>query len=222
MRTFEEIFTIAADRKGNLDDRLSEMDLPKSNSQLAAIPDDRWLSCMTRYVFNAGFNWHVVKNMWPGFEEAFEGFDVGYCSMLNDEDLGRLVSDKRIVRYGQKIRAVQQNAEFVNQLFAEYGGAGVFFGEWPSNNYVGLLSLIKQRGSRLGGNTGQYFLRTMGVDSFILSYDVSARLVAEGVVDKVSFSKKSMEAIQTAFNAWHEQSGRSLKEISRVLAYSIG
>ena len=45
-----------------------------------------------------------------------------------------------------------------------------------------LLRLIAKQGSRLGAVTGQRMLRSMGRDSFILSQDVTARLIAEGVV----------------------------------------
>ncbi len=222
MRNFEEIYAIAAERKGGEEALEARLDIPKPGSELAAIADDRWLSCMAKCVFQAGFNWKVVDHMWPGFEEVFGGFDPGRCAMLNDDDLARLVTDKRIVRHGTKIRSVQQNAVFVTELAKEYGGVGKAFGGWPSSDYVGLLALLKKRGSRLGGNSGQYFLRFMGVDSFILSRDMVARLVAEGIVDKTPSSQKAMAAVQQAFNAWKAESTRSLTEISRVLAMSIG
>ena len=222
MRSFEAIYTIASERKGGKEALEALLDKPKSRSQLAALPDDRWLSRMAKCVFQAGFNWKVVENMWPGFEAAFEGFDLGRCAMLNDDDLARLVTDTRIVRHGTKIRSVQQNAVFLAGFARDHGGAGKAFGSWPSTDYVGLLALLKKRGSRLGGNTGQYFLRFMGVDGFILSRDVVARLVAENVIDKAPSSQQSMIAVQDAFNAWQTESTRSLTEISRVLAMSVG
>ena len=222
MRSFEDIRAIAAGRHDDLDKRLAALEPPKSAKKLAAIPDDRWLSCMTKCVFQAGFNWKVVDNMWPGFEAAFDGFDIGRCAMLNDDDIARLTKDTRIVRNGMKIRSVHENAVFVGALAKEHGGVGRFFGGWPAEDYVGLLAELKKRGSRLGGATGQYFLRFMGVDSFILSRDVTARLIAEGVIDKAPSSQKAMAAVQDAFNAWREQSGRPFNEISRVLALSIG
>ena len=222
MRKFEEFYTMAAKRKDGKDALEALLDKPKSSSELVALPDDRWLSCMAKCVFQAGFNWKVVNSMWPGFEEAFEGFDIGHCAMLNDDDLDRLVADTRIVRHGAKIRSVQQNAVFVAELAREHGGAGKAFGNWPSTDYVGLLAMLKKRGSRLGGNTGQYFLRFMGVDSFILSRDVIARLVAEGIIDSAPSSQKAMTEVQEAFNVWQSESTRSLTEISRVLAMSIG
>jgi len=222
MRNFEDLYSIAAERKGGKEALEALLNTPVSTSKLIAVPDDRWLSCMAKCVFQAGFNWKVVEGMWPGFEQAFKGFDPGYCAMLNDDDLARLVTDTRIVRHGTKIRSVQQNAVFIADLAKEYGGVGRAVAHWPPTDYVGLLAMLKKRGSRLGGNTGQYFLRFMGVDSFILSRDVIARLVAEGILDKAPSSQKAMAAVQEAFNAWHTESGRSLTEISRVLAMSTG
>jgi len=222
MRTFNKIFDIAAERKGGDNALNTLLEPPKSITELESIGDDRWLSCMTKCTFQAGFNWKVVENMWPGFEAAFNGFDIGHCVMLNDEDFDRLVSNKRIVRYGAKIRAVQQNAQFISDLIREHDSAGAAIARWPSNDYSGLLSMLKKRGTRLGGNTGQYFLRFMGVDGYILSRDVIARLIAEGVIEKAPTSQRAIIAVQNAFNKWQQQSGRSLTEISRVLAMSIG
>ncbi len=222
MRSFEEIFAIAADRKGGAEALEALLEPPLPASDLAAIPDDRWLACAAKCIFNAGFNWKVVEAMWPGFEAAFEGFDIGRCAMLNDDDIARLSSDSRIVRHGTKIRSVQENAVFFRDLAAEHGSVGGFVANWPADDYAGLLELLKKRGSRLGGNTGQYFLRFMGADSYVLSRDVVARLIAEGVVDKEPTSKAAMKSVQAAFNGWAKDSGRSMKEISRTLAMSIG
>ena len=192
------------------------------NAALASVPDDRVLSAMAARIFSAGFVWRVIEQKWPGFEEAFAGFDVGRCAMMDDDWFDSLVADKRIVRNAAKIRSVQENAVFLSDLAKEHGGAGAAFANWPAEDYVGLLELMKTRGSRIGGTTGQYFLRFSGVDSFILSKDVVGRLIAEGVVEKPPTSKKAMAATQAAFNEWRAQSDRSLKEVSRVLALSIG
>jgi 3-methyladenine DNA glycosylase Tag len=221
MRSFPEIYDLAIQRKGSADEIEAHVMRPKGSDEIAAMPDDRYLALMTKCIFQAGFNWKVVEAMWPGFEAAFEGFDIAYCAMLHDEDFERLVSDERIVRHGPKIKAVQDNARFVADLAEEHGSAGRFFADWPVEDYVGLLDLLKKRGTRLGGNTGQYFLRFAGVDSFILSQSVVNRLIAEGVVDKAPSSARQMAAVKKAFNTWKEQSGRSLTEISRVLAVSI-
>ncbi|MEO0910938.1 MAG: 3-methyladenine DNA glycosylase, partial [Pseudomonadota bacterium] len=67
----------------------------------------------------------------------------------------------------------------------------------------------------------QYFLRFMGADCYILSRDVTAALVREGVVDKQPTSKKAMVQVQEAFNSWMEESDFGLTQVSRILARSI-
>ncbi|MEQ9242426.1 DNA-3-methyladenine glycosylase I [Roseovarius indicus] len=220
MRSFKEIFTIAADRKGGPDALEALLETPRTPAELAAIPEDRWLAQFTKSIFQAGFNWKVIENKWEGFETAFDGFDVGRCAFMDDDKFDALVADKSIVRNPIKIATVRDNAAFLLDLRDE-GGPGRVLGGWPSEDYAALLDMLKKRGSHLGGNAGQYAMRFMGRDSYIMSRDVVARLVAEGIIDKQPSSKTAMKAVQAAFNTWMEQSGRSLTEISRVLAMSV-
>jgi len=218
MRSFDDILAIAAERKGGAKAVLGDAAPPKSAEELAAIPDDRWLSQMTKSVFQAGFNWAVIENKWDGFETAFRQFDVGAAAFMAEDWFEELVQDTRIVRNAKKIRAVQQNAELIQSA----GGFGRKIGDWPQSDYVGLVRWLSKGGSHLGGTTAQYYLRIMGKDSFILSRDVTARLIAEGVIDKPATSQKAMRAVQEAFDTWVEQSGHSLTTVSRVLAQSTG
>ncbi|WP_372885745.1 DNA-3-methyladenine glycosylase I [Shimia sp.] len=218
MRHFDELFDIAAQRKGGAE-ALAAL-LTRPDPEVTTLPEDRWLAIMTKCIFQAGFNWKVVDNKWPGFEAAFHGFDVDRCAFLHDEDLDRLMADTAIVRNAPKIRTVIDNAHFLQALRGE-GGAGAVLGGWPSTDYVGLLARLRKDGARLGGMSGQYAMRFAGRDAFILSRDVTARLIAEGVIDRPASSKGALAAVQAAFNDWMEQSGRSLTEISRVLAMSL-
>lgn len=218
MRSFQDLYDIAADHKGG-PEALEAM-IPKPDPNVSQLPEDRWLSLFTKGVFQAGFSWKVIEAKWEGFEEAFHGFDVDRCAFLHDEDMDRLMSNAAIVRNGPKIRTVIENAHFLQGLRAD-GGAGKVIGGWPSEDFIGLLEMLKKNGSRLGGMTGQYAMRFAGRDAFILSRDVSARLIAEGVIDKPATSKTAMKAVQGAFNTWMQQSGRGLTEVSRVLAFTV-
>ena len=221
MRSFDEIYAIAAERKGGPDALEALLPTPEPPGALAKIGDDRLLADMTKWIFRSGFSWKVIETKWDGFEAAFDGFQPRRLRMLSDDDLASLAQDTRIVRNAQKIASVPVNAALLCDLADERGTAAKFFADWPDDNYVELLQLLEKRGSRLGGNTGQYFLRYIGKDAFITTRDVSAALVREGVVDKPPKSKTAMCAVQEAFNAWHADSGRPLSQISRVLACSI-
>jgi 3-methyladenine DNA glycosylase Tag len=200
---------------------LSQMPPPLLPAALAAIPDDRWLSAATKAIFCAGFNWQVVENKWNGFEEAFEGFDLGRWVLSTDDDLAALVSDTRVIRNGAKLASVARNARFFAGISRENGGFGRFIANWPVTDQIGLTAALHKGGDRLGGNTALFFLRSMGKDCFILSKDVLAALRFDGVIEGGATSKKAQASIQAAFNAWHKETGLTMTALSRVLARSI-
>jgi 3-methyladenine DNA glycosylase Tag len=220
MDDFDTILDRAIARHGGEDAIEQRLYKVKSARQLANTKDDRWLAEIAKRVFQAGFVWKVIEAKWPGFEEAFNGFDVSYVAHLSDEHIDALLQDTRIVRNGQKIIAVRDNAILLSELRQEHGSAARFFANWPADDLVGLLELMKKRGNRLGGMTGCYFLRFMGKECFILSKDVTAALIRMGVVDKAPTSKAALQKVQSAFNSWKEESGRSMTHISQILAMS--
>ena len=222
MKRFAKLYDLAASRKGGEKALESMITKPKSAAALASVPDDRWLSGMAKAVFRAGFNWKVVENKWSGTEAAFDGFDPHAVAFMSDDDLDVLVKDERIIRHWKKLKAIRVNAQYVVDLAAEHGSAAKYFAHYPATEYVGLLRDIKERASYLGGSTGQYFLREMGKDSFILSRDVVAALKREKVFDGAHTSKTSQAAIQAAFNHWVDDGGRTLTRVSRVLAFTVG
>ncbi|MCK0143270.1 DNA-3-methyladenine glycosylase I [Aliiroseovarius sp. F20344] len=221
MRRFDDILMMAVERKGSFGAVLDGIEKPKSADELAALDDSAWLACFAKGVFQAGLAWQVIVNKWDGIEEAFHGFDIGRCAMMSDDWFDTLLADTRVIRSAPKIRAIQENAVFIQSVASEAGSFGRKIGEWPAEDYFGLLDWLKANGARLGGNTGAYALRMMGRDGFMMTRDVVARLVAEGVIEKAPTSKAAKAAVQAAFNRWHEESGRSFTEISRILAYSI-
>ncbi|MDP1631502.1 MAG: DNA-3-methyladenine glycosylase I [Caulobacter sp.] len=221
MRAFAEIRAEAADRKGGEAALAALLPTMKTAAELAAIGDDRWLSMLSRCVFQAGFSWTVVETKWPGFEEAFWGFDPGRCRMMSDEDLDALLKDKRIIRNGAKVASVRTNAALVVDLAAEHGSAASAFANWPAGDFIGLLDVLKVRGDRLGGNAGMIAMRFMGRDGWVTSADMVKALVREGVISGSPDSKTARRAIQAAFDQWAAESGAPFAHISRVLAMSV-
>lgn len=221
MRSFAELYERAARRKGGAAVLETLIPTVSSAAELRAITDDRWLANMTQGVFQAGFVWRVVELKWPGFEAALHAFDPHAVAYLSDENIEKLATDTRIIRHHSKLLATRANAQFVLDLATEHGSTGAFFAASQPRCYADLLTVLKKRGARLGGMTGQYFLRRMGLDSWVLSQDVVRVLVDEGVLHRPPSSLRDLAAVQTAFDGWCEQSGRGLTAVSRVLALSI-
>ena len=221
MDTFASIFERAAQRKGGAAALEALLPHAAGAGALEALPDDRYLAEMTKCVFRSGFVWKIIETKWPAFEAAFHEFDVATCAMLSDEELERLAGNEAIVRHAKKIQSVRQNAAYILDVRDAHGSFGSYLAAWPVDDIVGLWDELKRRGSRLGGQTGRFFLRFVGKDTPVLSADVVTALIAQGVVEKTPTSKKALRQTQDAFNAWRAESGRDLCQISRVLACSV-
>jgi len=220
VETFAKIYKRAAARKGG-EKALELMLRPvQESTDLTKISDADVLAEMTKCVFRSGFVWKIIEAKWPGFQTAFSDFDVMHCAMLADEDLEVLQGNAEIVRHGKKIASVRANAQYILDVRADYGSFNQFLSQWPDDDFIGLWEHLKKNGSRLGGQTGRYFLRFIGYDTPMLSRDVVTALIKADVVDKDPTSKKAQQSVQDAFITWQHESKRSLKEISRVLALS--
>jgi 3-methyladenine DNA glycosylase Tag len=223
MARFADIRARAEKRKGGSAVLKSLLGAVPDNRALAKVADDRILSTMTERVFAAGFVWRVIEQKWPGFEAAFLGFEPKRLLFQPDDFWHDLASDNRIVRNPQKIKSVRDNAAFVDRVSKEHGGFGKFLAEWPADDQVGLMAYFAKHGSRLGGNTGQYLLRWLGWDSFILSHDMVLALRDAGLdIGDNPSSKKDLAAIQEQINRWAGESGLPRAHISRILSLSIG
>ncbi|WP_375752312.1 DNA-3-methyladenine glycosylase I [Vibrio sp. HN007] len=222
MEKFESIYHRAAERKGG-EQRLEELlSKPLTKEKVAAIPNDRWLSAFTMKVFQCGISWDVVRKKWPNFEEAFFGFKVEPLLMLSDEQWEEKAKNPAIIRHLTKVMSIPANADMIHSASIEHGSFGEMVANWPSEDITGLWEYLKKNGSRLGGNTGPYALRTLGIDTFILSSDVESHLRNIGVIDSGRRTKKAQNAACKAFAEWQQESGRSLAEISQTIAFSCG
>jgi 3-methyladenine DNA glycosylase Tag len=223
MTPFKTIRARAARRKGGEAALAALLPRVAGPKVLARLGDDRVLAEMTKRIFSAGFVWSVIEAKWPGFEKAFLGFAPQRLLAQPDEFWEKLASDQRIVRNPQKIMAVLANAGFVADIAREHGSFGRFLAEWPPDDQVGLIELLGKRGARLGGRTGQYFLRFIGRDGFVTSTDVVACLRDAGLdIAESPSSKKDLRKIQDQFNAWAKETGLPYTHLSRICAMSIG
>lgn len=230
---FSDLYQRAAERKGGakaLELLLGHKIIGKTLYQdsaaqqsVAKLSDDRVLSAFTKQIFKSGFVWRVVENKWPNFEETFFDFTIEKILMMGDEMLERKAADPKIIRNYNKVKTIKANAQMMfdhtidnNKSFAQ------FIADWPSSDIIGLWAYLKKNGQRLGGNTGPYALRLLGKDTFILSSDVEAYLRAKKIIDGGIQSKKSLTAIQEFFNQLQKESGYSLTQLSRLIAFASG
>lgn len=222
LESFDALYQRAAERKGGAGKLEMLVSKPKSEAALRKTGDDRILAAFSKKVFQSGFVWRVVEDKWPDFETVFFGFDIDKVLLMPDEMLEKKAQDPSIIRNFTKVKTIRENALMIDSVRREHGSFATFLANWPTDDIVGLWAYLKKHGARLGGNTGAYSLRAIGKDTFVLSRDVQAYFEQRKIIEGSATSKRSMHAMQDAFNTFAQQSGRSLREISQIIAYSVG
>ena len=221
MQDFQWMLEYGINRFGSLAALEARLPIPATAAQLTAVSDDRYLSLMALRVFRAGLRHSVVDAKWPNFEEVFWGFDPEKVVLMSAEHIERLMQDTRIIRHLGKLKSVPRNAQMLLDVSREHGSFGVFLAQWPEQDIVGLWRYLSKQGYQLGGLSAPRFLRMAGKDTFVLSNDVVAALVAQDIVTKNPTSQRDLSAVQEAFNIWQTQSGRPLCQISMLLALTV-
>ncbi|WP_016954159.1 DNA-3-methyladenine glycosylase I [Catenovulum agarivorans] len=224
MENFDNIIERAAKRKGGSEAWLmSFVGKPLTADAVAHISDDRFLAEFSKKVFQSGFVWRVVENKWPNFERLFFNFDIEKILMMPAELLENKATDPSIIRNGKKVQSIYENALMIHDVQIEHKKSfSQFVADWSSDDIVGLWGYLKKHGCRLGGNTGPYALRALGVDTFLLTQDVEGYFRANKLIDGGATSKRSLQQLQEGFNYWRQQTGLSFQALSQILAMSVG
>jgi len=193
----------------------------KSPAQLKQEGDDRYLSLMSLRIFRAGLKHEMVDAKWPAFETAFHGFDPRRVRAMSDEEVENLMKDARLIRHLGKLKAVHANAAALCDLAAEQGSFGVWLAQWPPAEIVRLWDELGKRFSQLGGNSGPYFLRMVGKDTFVLTPYVVTALNHWGAFKGEPKNKGDRAKVQTQFNEWATETRLPLAHLSMTLAASV-
>lgn len=192
-----------------------------ASAELRAVPDDRYLSLMSRRIFRAGLKHSLVDAKWPAFEDAFRGFELPAVCALTDEDIDALMRDGRLIRHFGKLRSVRDNAAAMMAIGREHGGFAAWLADWPEGEVVGLWAELGRRFSQMGGNSGPAFLRMAGKDTFLLTDFVVRALNHWGAFDGTPKTRKDRDVIQARFNDWAAETGRPRAHLSMILAASV-
>jgi hypothetical protein len=119
-----------------------------------------YLEVLTKAAFQSGISWKVIDSKWPGFRQAFHGFDPRWVAGLEPPDIDRLAQDTRIVRNRRKIEATVHNARTMLDLDREHGGFRTYLRS--HEDFDATVVDIRKRFKFLGDVGTYYFLYVVG------------------------------------------------------------
>jgi 3-methyladenine DNA glycosylase Tag len=126
-----------------------------------------------------------------------------------------------VIRHLGKLKAVHANAAAMIDLAAEHGSCGAYLAGWPGDHVVGLWEDLAKRFHQMGGNSGAYFLRMAGKDTFIITYAVVKALNHWRLFKGEPKGKRDRAAVETIFNEWAAETKLPLAHLSMIAAVSL-
>ena len=115
-----------------------------------------YLEVLSKAVFESGMSWRVVESKWPGFHEAFAGFDPETVASFTPDDVDRLATDTRIIRNRRKIEATIHNAAALIEIDREFDGMHNYL--HSIDGFEPLMQDMRKRFKHLGAFGVYYFL----------------------------------------------------------------
>lgn len=112
--------------------------------------DNGYFEELTQAIFQAGFSWQVIRDRWPSFQRAFDGFDIATVAGYGEPDIERLAADAGIVRNRRKIEASVHNARVMWELIQEHGSFHAYLRSLDGLDYAGRRKELGDRFKNLG------------------------------------------------------------------------
>jgi DNA-3-methyladenine glycosylase I len=125
--------------------------------------DDEYFERMCHAVFQAGLNWKMVENKWPGFRKAFADFSIEKVAKYGESDVQKLMGDRRIIRNEKKIRSVIFNARAFQNIQKEYKSFPKYMSSFRGAER-GLQNDIEERFKHLGPSSARMYLWMVGMN----------------------------------------------------------
>lgn len=142
--SFEQVIQSVCERHGGWARQEQKAVTPLAAEAIRNVPDDRWLSAMSKCIFQVGFNWDLIEKKWPHFEDTFHQFKIARLVMQSDEDIDNLMSVDGIVKNYAKLKSIRDNAYFLQRITSEYLGVGIYFSTWETEHYVDNLRYLQK------------------------------------------------------------------------------
>ena len=126
--------------------------------------DAGFLDTQARIIFMGGLNRQVVDGKWPGFREAFSGFDVDAVASMEDQAVDALTADDRVIKYRAKLQAVVKNARTMRELAAEHGSFRDYVDSLVATGLELATRTLSQHFSYVSQEGARHWLYSTGYD----------------------------------------------------------
>lgn len=124
--------------------------------------DNEYFEILSLMVFQAGFNWGLVREKWSDLKKIFRGFKIEDVARLTEKQQETILEDPKMIRNKRKIKAVVANAETFREIIREFGSVEGYLRSLRTLGKEKRVREIKNRFSGIGDYHAEFFLHSVG------------------------------------------------------------
>jgi len=135
--------------------------------------DDYFFGHLVSVIFASGFNSSILEKKWNATVKAFSNFDIDKVTNYSEEDIQRVIQDKKIIKNERKIKACVKNAKEMQGIIKDFGSFQKYIESF--DDLKNLEKDLIKRFSFLGPATVYDFMKEIGFD--FIKPDVHVRRI---------------------------------------------
>lgn len=185
----------------------------------SVVSDDDYHWVLVYVAFYSGMKAKIVEQRMPIIREFLHGYQR--VADYDDENVKRMMSDDRMLRYEKKIRASIQNARAVREVVSRYGSFRAYLDSFdskdPSENLLRLRNDLMSRFKMIGPITSFHFMMDVGLP--VLKPDRVIMRVFErlGLIPTKSLSEENLQEVVRQGLEFSKTTGKPIRQIDNML-----
>lgn len=124
--------------------------------------DDEYLEILSLIIFQAGFNWRVVREKWKDLKKPFRNFKIEDVARLTSKQQQALLKNPKMIKNKRKIEAIVTNAKIFLEITKNFGSFENYLKTLRTLRENEKIKKIKNRLVGIGDYSAEFFLHSVG------------------------------------------------------------
>lgn len=124
--------------------------------------DNEYFEILSLMVFQAGFNWGLVREKWDDLKKVFKGFRIEDVARFTEKQQEAVLKNPRTIKNRRKVRAIVTNAKTFRGIIKEFGPFEKYLKTLRNLSDEEKIREIKNRFSEIGDYHAEFFLHSVG------------------------------------------------------------
>lgn len=124
--------------------------------------DDEYFEILSLMIFQAGFNWKLVRERWKELKKILKGFKMADVARFTNKNKQTLLKNPKMIKNERKIEAIVTNAKIFLEITKKSGSFENYLKNLRTLREKERIKEIKNCFVGIGDYSAEFFLHSVG------------------------------------------------------------